>query len=261
MQTAYQLVIATDLDGTFLEGDHQVKSAFYPEFLRLRDHVLLIYTTGRSAETVEQFCRHGYLPQPHFVIGDHGTEIVEGSSFKQITELQEAIIKQWNKGSPRLKELMQNEKGLRLQPINPLYRIAYYYDPYQFEEQTLEKITSAGFDYIQSCEMYLDIVPQGVNKGASLLNLLSYLNIDSEIAITCGDSLNDLSLFQTGLKSIAVGNSEPKLVSEIKQLANVYHSNFSGLSGIIDGLHFYKQNQLFDPSLFHKERETRWLRI
>lgn len=250
MQEQYKLVIATDLDGTFLEGDNRIKNLFYPEFEHLRDTVLLIYTTGRSVETVKQFCDHGYLPYPHFVLGDHGTEIVEGAHFRQIAELQEPIIKQWNNGNHTLKELLHNERGLQLQPIDPLYRVAYYYDPYQLEDQTLEKIENAGFDCIQSCEMYLDIVPKGVNKGSSLLRILNHLNIDHERVITCGDSLNDLSLFQTGLKSIAVGNSEPKLVAAIHSLKNVYLSNCAGLSGILDGLRFYKQTHFFTQALF-----------
>lgn len=261
MQDQYKLIIATDLDGTFLEGDNRLKSSFYNELSRLRDTVLLIYTTGRSVETVKQFCEHGYLPYPHFVIGDHGTEIAEGTSFKQIAALQEPIIQMWGAGGNQLKEQLQQEKGLTLQPINPPYRLAYYYDPYHFQEQTLAKITNAGFDYIQSCETYLDIVPKGVNKGSSLLNILSHLNLNHDIVITCGDSLNDLSLFQTGLKSIAVGNSEPKLVLAIKELKNVYYSSHRGLSGIIDGLGYYKQAHFFTSSLFVKENETRWLRI
>ncbi len=255
MQDHYKLAIATDLDGTFLEGNSDVKNSFYPELVRLRDRILLIYATGRSVETVKQFCEQGYLPYPHFVIADHGTEVVEGSDFKQITELQEPIIKKWDNGGRRIKELLHNEKGLQLQPIDPPYRVAYYYDPYHFQNHTLEKITHAGFDFIQSCEMYLDIVPKGVNKGSSLLNVLNHFNINHEIVITCGDSLNDLSLFQTGLKSIAVGNSERALISEIKHLNTVYLSNAPGLLGILEGLRFYKKTQFFTESLFERKRE------
>ena len=58
-------------------------------------------------------------------------------------------------------------------------------------------------------------------------------------------SLNDLSLFQTGLKSVAVGNSEPKLIHEIKKLSNVFQSPHPGLYGIIDGLSYYQKTELF----------------
>jgi HAD superfamily hydrolase (TIGR01484 family) len=245
MPNAYQLVLATDLDGTFLEGDHQTKSSFYQAFLRLRDHIMLIYTTGRPVSTVQQFCVNGYLPHPHFVIGDHGTHLADGTHFQSLTHLQQPIIEKWNNRNQLLKELLRYEKGIQLQPIDPPYRVAYYYDPHHFQDQTVQKIIQAGFDVILSCDRYLDIVPQGVNKGSSLLNILNDLNINHEIVITCGDSLNDLSLFQTGLKSIAVGNSEPKLMTEVKNLSNVYQSTFPGVLGILDGLHFYRKTDLF----------------
>lgn len=245
MHKHLELVLATDLDGTFLEGDQQTKEFFYHKLLRLRERVLLIYTTGRSVETVEQFCRLGYLPNPHFIIGDHGTHIVDGMHFSPVEHLQNPIIKKWNNGNQLLKDLLHNDIGIELQPIDPPYRVAYYYDQNHLQNSTLQKIINAGFDVIQSCDMYLDIVPRDVNKGSTLVNLLNYLNINHELVITCGDSLNDLSLFQTGLKSIAVGNSEPKLVTEIKTLKNVYCSAFPGLLGIIDGLCFFRKNEIF----------------
>jgi HAD superfamily hydrolase (TIGR01484 family) len=249
MYNQYQLVLATDLDGTFLEGDGRAKNFFYNELLRLRDQVMLIYTTGRPIETVKLFCENGYLPNPHFVLGDHGTQIVDGANFHHIEQLQNPIIQTWNNGNQRLKELLCDDDGIQLQPLDLPYRVAYYYDPDRLQNQTLEKITHAGFDFIQSCDMYLDILPRGVNKGSSLLNLINYLNINHEIVITSGDSLNDLSLFQTGLKGIAVSNSEPKLFAEIKNLHNVYRSDFPGILGIINGLQFYDKFQPFQSIL------------
>lgn len=249
MEHQFKLALATDLDGTFLEGNDEVKRFFYPELSRLRNEILLLYTTGRSVDTVEYFCRNKFLPYPHYIIADHGTHIVEGENFTDLEDLQYPISKAWNNGNERLKHLLSNEIGIELQPINPPYRVAYYYDLYSLKKDTLQKINEHGYDYILSCDMYLDIVPHGVNKGSSLLKLANYLSINHEIIVTCGDSLNDLSLFQTGLKSIAVGNSEPKLVTEIQKLNNVYHSKHAGLLGIIDGLEFY-QNNLINLSQF-----------
>ena len=245
MSNPYELILATDLDGTFLEGDHQAKDFFYNALLRLKEQVLLIYTTGRSIDDVEHFCKNGYLPRPHFIIGDHGTHIVDGKNFQPVEQLQNPIIQKWNNSNAQLRKLLCADIGIELQPVDPPYRVAYYYDPRQLQPQTVQKIIDAGFDAILSCDMYLDITPRGVNKGTSLLNLLGYKNINHEMVITCGDSLNDFSLFQTGLKSIAVGNSEPKLVAKIKELNNVFYSSFPGLLGIMDGLRFYKKIDLF----------------
>ncbi len=242
----YKLTLATDLDGTFFEGHPELKQAFYPEFSRLRDEVCLIYVTGRPIKVVEQFCKSGYLPQPHFIIGDHGTEVIDGSYFQILDALQNPIIEKWNASNTKIKDLLRGEPGLQLQPINPPYRVAYYYDPDLLQEATLQKIREGGFDIIKSFDMYLDIVPKGVGKGPTLLNLLAHLNIDHENVITAGDSLNDFSLFQTGLKGIAVGNSEPKLLAATKQLANVYQSELPGISGILDGLRFFGKDGYFN---------------
>ncbi len=236
----HSLVLATDLDGTFLEGPFQVKKDLYPKLFHLRDNIMLIYVTGRPVESVQELCLSRQLPPAHYVIGDHGTHIVEGTHFKPISNLQESIIKKWNNGTPFLKKLLQKEPGIQLQPLNPPYRLAYYYAPHLLKNETLDKITQAGFDYVLSSEQYLDILPKGVGKGTSLLNLLSEIRISSARVITSGDSLNDLSLFETGLKSIAVSNSEPKLIDKIKSLPNVFFSSFPGILGVLDGLRHWK---------------------
>jgi hypothetical protein len=178
------------------------------------------------------------------VIGDHGTHVVDGGSFQAVTPLQNPIIAKWNNSNQLLHNLLRDEAGIELQPINPPYRVAYYYNEHVLQQTTLQKIANAGFDAILSCDVYLDIVPRDVNKGTTLLKLLAHLGIQRELTITCGDTLNDLSLFQTGLNSIAVGNSEPKLIAEITTLSNVYHSQQPGLLGILDGLQFFGKNQL-----------------
>ncbi len=241
MENQFEFALATDLDGTFMEGDFNSKSFFYSELLSKQKKVLLIYVTGRTVESVKELCSKGYLPTPHFVIGDHGTHIVDGSNFQPIMELQIPIIKSWNESHDSLKRLLQNEVGIELQPVVSPYRLAYYYNPSLMKQQTVEKIVEAGFDVILSCDMYLDIVPFGVSKGSSLLKLLEKLNFNKELTITAGDSLNDLSLFETGLKGIAVSNAEPKLVNEVKKLDNVYLSDFPGVLGIMDGLKFYQR--------------------
>jgi HAD superfamily hydrolase (TIGR01484 family) len=243
----YQLILATDLDGTFLEGDAPTKLTFYQKLWQLREQIMLIYTTGRPVETVKQFCLRGYLPLAHFVLGDHGTHVVDGSTFQPLEALQNPIAKTWNQANSLLIELLRNENGLQRQPLDPPYRLAYYYDSH-LQNHTLEKIIQAGFDLIQSNDMYLDILPRGVNKGTSLLKLIQHCNLNQDSVVTAGDSLNDLCLFQTGLRSIAVANSEPKLLNAIKQLTNVYQSPFAGVSGIIDGLKFYQHFHLFDQA-------------
>ncbi|WP_272944439.1 HAD family hydrolase [Planktothrix mougeotii] len=50
MITNNTLVLATDLDGTFLGGSLQERQKFYNYLQSKRDRLLLIFVTGRSLE-------------------------------------------------------------------------------------------------------------------------------------------------------------------------------------------------------------------
>lgn len=241
MITENTLVLATDLDGTFLGGSPQEQQKFYNYLQSKRDRLLLIFVTGRSLEfTLSLYEQKNLIiPRPDYIIGDVGTTIYEGKTLTPVAQVQNWIADLWGNSSEFALKILANEPGLTLQPIAPKYRVSYYYQPHQNQDRIIKKIQDAGFDCITSADKYLDILPKGVAKGSTLLKLMNYLKIASHQVITSGDSLNDLSLFETGLKSIAVGNSELKLVEKIKPLKNVYYSNLPGVTGIFDGIQYY----------------------
>jgi len=243
MITNNTLVLATDLDGTFLGGSLQERQEFYHYLQAKRDRLLLIFVTGRSLELTLRLYEEKNLiiPQPDYIIGDVGTTVYEGKTLKPVAEVQNWIADIWGNSSEFAQQILVDEPGLTLQPLSPQYRVSYYYKPDQNQERIIKKIQSAGFECIMSADKYLDILPKGVAKGSTLLKLIDWLNISPYQVITSGDSLNDLSLFETGLKGIAVGNSELKLVEKIKTLNNVYYSDFPGVTGIWDGIKYYDQ--------------------
>lgn len=233
------LILATDLDGTFLGGSDRQRTEFYEYIESHRDRMLLVFVTGRDLEAIDRMRQEMGFPRPDYIIGDVGTTIVEGKTFEPIFTVQDWVSSIWNDANDRVKEMLADEPGITLQPVNPERRVSYYYQPDELQESTVQKILDAEFDCILSAEKYLDVMPKGVAKGSTLLRLIEALNLDAEHVIPAGDSLNDYSLFQTGLKSIAVGNSEPKLVDKIKTMPNVYHSPEAGAAGIWDGLKYY----------------------
>lgn len=232
-------VLATDLDGTFLGGSDRQRTEFYEYIESHRDRMLLVFVTGRDLEAIDRMHREMGFPRPDYIIGDVGTTIVDGQTFTPISVVQDWVSSIWQDANDRVKELLANEPGITLQPVNPERRVSYYYKPDELQSSTVQKILDADFDCILSAEKYLDVMPKGVAKGPSLLRLIEALNLDVEHVIPAGDSLNDYSLFETGLKSIAVGNSEPKLADKIKTMPNVYHSLEPGAAGIWDGLKYY----------------------
>lgn len=241
MITHNTLVLATDLDGTFLGGSPQEQQNFYNYLQSKRDRLLLIFVTGRSLELILRLYedKHRIIPQPDYIIGDVGTTAYEGKTLKPVAQVQNWIAEIWGNSSEWAVKILADEPGLTLQPIAPKYRVSYYYKPDQNQDRIVKKIQDAGFDCITSADKYLDILPPGVAKGSTLIKLMDFLRISPHQVITSGDSLNDLSLFETGLKSIAVANSEIKLVEKIKSLKNVYYSQFPGVTGIWDGIKYY----------------------
>ena len=243
MKSNHSLLLATDLDGTFLGGSEQQKTEFYQYIETQRHRLLLVYVTGRELDWISNFLDNNpHIPKPEYIIGDVGTTIVHGETFEPIYSVQNWIEKQWGNANEKVKQLLANEPGIELQPVNPDYRVSYYYDPETLQDNTVQKVIDAGFDCIISSHgiyFYFDVMPKGVSKGPTLLKFLEAMNFNGDNTITCGDTLNDLSLFETGLKGIAVGNSEPRLIDKIQIMDNVYYSSHPGVMGIWDGLKVY----------------------
>ncbi len=234
-----KLVLATDLDGTFLGGSDSQRAAFYDHLNRWRDQVTLVFVTGRDLDFIQALRAQPGFPQPDYIIGDVGTTIVNGETLKPVSVVQDWVAARWGAANDQIKAMLADEPGIELQPVPTERRVSYYYKPAELQQSTVDKIVAAGFDCILSAELYLDVMPQGISKGPTLLKCIEALGWNADNVIPCGDTLNDLSLFQTGLKSVAVGNAEPKLVAKIKDMANVYHSPEPGVAGIWDGLRVY----------------------
>jgi HAD superfamily hydrolase (TIGR01484 family) len=247
MYSNNSLLLATDLDGTFLEGSERERTSFYQYVQANRDHILLVFVTGREISRIRSLYTDPNFPKPDYVIADVGTTIVHGKTFEPITVIQDWVAQKWKNANQRVKDLLANESGIELQLVKTERYVSYCYQPALLQPSTLAKITAAGFDYILSADTFLDVMPRGVAKGATLLKLIEAMRLDPNSAIVCGDTLNDLSLFETGLKGIAVKNSEPKLIRKTQTMENVYHSPYCGVMGIWDGLNVYiKQAALTD---------------
>lgn len=239
MNFNYPLVLATDLDGTFLGGSDQQRAEFYQYLQTYRDRFLLIFVTGRDLDFIQELCNQPGFPCPDYIIGDVGTTIVHGTTLKPLTAVQDWVAEIWGDANDHIKQMLADEPGIELQPVVTERRVSYYYKPELLQQSTVQKIVDAGFDCILSADVYLDVMPKGISKGPTLLKFIEALNLNADNVIPAGDTLNDLSLFQTGLKSVAVGNAEPKLVEKIKTMDNVYHSSYPGTAGIWDGLKMY----------------------
>ena len=60
------------------------------------------------------------------------------------------------------------------------------------------------FDFIRSEKTLYEILPKGIGKGVSIINLCKHLNIDVDKTIAIGDYNNDISMFEAAEIGIAV---------------------------------------------------------
>lgn len=230
-----RLVLATDLDGTFLGGSDAQRATLYRWIEERRADVMLVFVTGRDLPFVRALASHG-IPRPDYVIGDVGTTIAGGEALEPLAELEHHIATTWNDAGAGVRALLRDEPGLTLQETPFRYRVSYIYEPARLRPGAREKVEAAGFDCLISAGLYFDVLPRGISKGPTLIHLMTHLGIGGHEVLVAGDTLNDLSLFRTPYAGVAVSNAEPALLRQVSALPNVYLSPEPGAAGIADAI-------------------------
>lgn len=232
------MLLATDLDGTFLGGNPQDRLSLY-QTITAHPDIQLAYVTGRSLEAVLPLLADPTLPQPDYIIADVGASLYHGNSLQPIQPLQHEIEALWP-GETRITKALEHLPHLERQNVPQARRCSYFCTPEQAADPQLRDIAqSLDCDLLYSADLYLDFLPQGVNKGSTLLRLVEYLNIDPEQVLVAGDTLNDLSMLNSGLKGVCVGQSEAALLDATRHSTRVLHADSPGCGGIIQAFaHF-----------------------
>jgi len=236
------LVLVTDLDGTLLGGSPESRRQLYGWLADQRQEVLHIFCTGRDRRAVRAMLDGGVQPPPpapHLVIGDVGCTVACGLSLETVPMAVDPIEAQWKVVAPLVDGCLDGVAGLKPQAQPPERRYAFNYEPETFDPSILASLESLGVDCLLSDNQFLDLLPAGVNKGSTLMRLLQLLDLPPERVVTAGDTLNDLSMFETGLKGVMVGNAEPKLRALHPELKNIYLAQDHGCAGIIEGLRHF----------------------
>ena len=244
-----ELVLVTDLDGTLLGGSTPERRRFYRWLAEQRERVLHVFCTGRDLSSIARVLQEDEpigLAAPHLVIGDVGCTVACGRSLLPVPLVVDPIEARWAGLEERLLPLLQGQPGLTSQPIHSERRLAYYVDVELFDHSLVPLLEAHGVDCLLSDNRYLDLLPAGVNKGTTLLALLEALELDHARVVTAGDTLNDLAMFETGLKGVMVANAEAALLEHLPRLASVYLADAEGCAGIAEGLRHFGFDHLWD---------------
>lgn len=233
---APRTVLATDLDGTFLGGSADARAELYDWIAHRRDKVVLIFVSGRGLDFMRGLAKE--LPvQPDHMVGDVGTSVACGPWYAPLPPVEHWLDAAWPVDAhDRIEQTMRRHPALTEQPVVGGRRRSYYYKDATHALAAKQDVGALGFDVLMSDDLYFDVLPRGVQKGPTLLRTLAALGLPAHRTLVAGDTLNDLSMFDTGLTGVAVGNREPALDAAIREHANVYRSPRPGAAGVLDAL-------------------------
>lgn len=228
-----QIVLATDLDGTFLETKDAVNDQLYRFIRSHRDQITLIFVTGRGLESVLPILSDSQIPTPDYIIADVGSTFYNVQDKTYIHELQREIDKKWP-GYHVIQNILSSFDDIVIQKVPQERRCSYLMTESTSISKIQEVVEKHNCMILTSADRYLDVLPQGVSKGSSLVKLLNHFKIDSDHVVVAGDTLNDLSLFQTGLKGVVVGGAEEALIKNVQSISNTIISRQLGTGGIVE---------------------------
>lgn len=230
------MILATDLDGTFLGGNEEGRRELY-DLIRSEPDATLIFVTGRGLGSIQPLLDDDSVPTPDYIIADVGATVVDGGDLAPVTPVQDPIEAAWP-GRETVMAALRPFEFLVYQEVPQARRCSFLLA----EERRIDEIRHVvedelGCDILFSAGQYLDVLPKGVSKGSTLLALLQHTGMDHDRVVVAGDTLNDLSLFECDLKGIVVGEAEVELCRRVEQIGGpAYLATAAGGAGILEGL-------------------------
>lgn len=99
-------------------------------------------------------------------------------------------------------------------------------------EEEMSAQLAATTAVFRSEPFFLELVPQGVDKGRALGALLAYLGLTADRLIACGDGYNDLSMIRYAGLGVAMANACPpvRAAADFVTLSN----DDDGVAAVID---------------------------
>jgi HAD superfamily hydrolase (TIGR01484 family) len=266
-----RLVLATDLDGTMAHGSEEARREVVATVRAVPD-ARLIYVTGRTPGSACQLLEATALAEPDILIADVGTSVLHGAGPARVTEIEAELDAVWP-GGDAVRDRLSSFATLTQQEVDSPRRVAYWIEPVRarraagapagadpfvarmpgdvsLDERShaiaqgvaraaAEAVEDLGVDVLVSANVFLDVLPRGVDKGSTLRRVLQWIGVAESDCVVAGDSLNDLALFETGLRGIVVGNCEPALLQRVADMERVYQARGIGAAGVLEGLRHY----------------------
>ncbi|TGD74168.1 glucosylglycerol-phosphate synthase [Mangrovimicrobium sediminis] len=231
------MLLATDLDGTFLGGELEARTNLY-QLIASHPDIDLIFVTGLGLESVRPLLSDPMIPHPKYIICDVGSTVIDGETLQPLHPLQADIDRRWP-GEHAVEQVLGGFAGLQRQEVPQERRCSYFCTPDVITPALRAAVEALDCDLLYSADRYLDIVPRGIDKGRTLSALIDHIGVDHGRVLVAGDTLADIAMFEQDFNGVCVGDAEPGLLKATEGLSRVYHAQAAGCGGILEAIsHF-----------------------
>ena len=239
-----KFLLVTDLDNT-LVGDDEATQVLNQFLQSKRSQICWVYATGRSYASTCELIAQKQLLAPDYLIAGVGSEIYQDGTLD--LDWAEYLSQDWDKMAiASLAQQFSQPKPQSVKEQNP-WKISYSLERAAENSLTVQalqqKLTESGLaaQIIFSSNSDVDLLPQTSNKGNALTYLQKRLQIPSEATLVCGDSGNDISMFEQDVRGVIVGNALSELLEWHRECGteNHYLADSACAWGIMEGMAYF----------------------
>jgi sucrose-6-phosphatase len=239
-----QLLLVTDLDNT-LVGDDDALTRLNETLLAQRDRLHLIYATGRSYASARRLQARQQLLEPDYWVTGVGTEIYQNTD--RNPDWADRLSQDWDQQAVAAIAALFPELVPQDEVEQNPWKLSFILHSEQAEaivSALRSKLEQAGLaaQVIFSSNEDVDLVPKSGDKGLATTHLRELLQMPPEKTLVCGDSGNDISLFQQSTLGVIVNNAQPELLTWHQQFGQSQHylarSRCAG--GILEALQHFE---------------------
>ncbi len=232
-------LLISDVDNTLL-GDDEALSQFLDWYESTEVRPYLAYCSGRFFPSIWRSILTTKLPQPEVIIGGVGTEIHLAGSGERVAGWPENADS-WDRDAIEAALTVHTELEPQPAEFQSEHKISFYGRDLKpaFLAHLRRQLNALGHrvEIVYSSRRDLDVLPSKTNKGSAAAYLARCSGVEPGQVIVCGDSGNDMSLFQQGFCGVVVGNAHPELRALSQE--NIYHATRNYAAGVLDGVQYW----------------------
>lgn len=244
-----QFLFVSDLDHTFVGDDAALAELQQQLSQHRKDYgTKIVYATGRSPVLYRELKAEKSLIDPDALVTSVGTEIYFNDA-KNLFDVEwaEILSRGWHR--QRIVSVCADFSELELQPETEQrpFKVSYFLSETAAKTVVPElesRLDRHGLSVkvVYSGGKDLDVLPIKGNKGLAMQFLSRRWGISCDRTVACGDSGNDIALFNVGdERGIIVGNARPELLAwqQSHSSPHIYLAKGHCAAGILEGLKYF----------------------